>query len=133
MNEEEKNIYLSYITNNAKDETTEEKLKNILLSIVENRNKKTEHFQKAFKTFKNDEKYKFIHRLIERHFFFKATQELNEKVIKDKEGYLVDFTDRMHEYFNDQTIFYWRINGCINEDEILGINFVNKDFYFQIK
>ena len=133
MNEEEKNKYLSYITNNAKDETSEEKLKNILLSIVENRNKKSENFQKAFKTIKNDENYKFINPLIERHFFFKAIQELNEKVIKDKEGYLVDFTDRIHEYFNDQTIFYWRINGCINEDEILGINFVNKDFYFQIK
>ena len=130
MNEEEKNKYLSYITNNAKDETSEEKLKNILLSIVENRNKKSENFQKAFKTFKNDENYKFINPLIERHFFFKASQELNEKVIKDKEGYLVDFTDRIHEYFNDQTIFYWRINGCINEDEILGINFVSKDFLF---
>ena len=117
MNEKEENRYLSYI----------------LLSIVENRNKKSENFQKAFKTFKNYENYKFIHPLIERHFLFKAIQELNEKVIKDKEGYLVDFTDRIHEYFNDQTIFYWRINGCINEDEILGINFVSKDFYFQIK
>ena len=95
MNEEEKNKYLSYVTNNAKDEKTEEKFKNILLSIVQNRNKKSENFQKAFQTFKIDENYKFIHPLIERHFLFKAIQELNEKVIKDKEGYLVDFTDRI--------------------------------------
>ena len=30
----------SYITNNAKDEKTREKLKNILLFVIKNRNKK---------------------------------------------------------------------------------------------
>ena len=25
-------------------------------------------------------------------------------------------------------MLYWRLNGYINEDEILGINLVNKDF-----
>ena len=55
----------SYITNNAKDEKTREKLKNILLSVIKNRNKKRRDFQNALKTFKNDENYKFINPLIE--------------------------------------------------------------------
>ena len=37
MNEEEKNRSLSYITNSAKDEKGSEKLKNIVLSVLENR------------------------------------------------------------------------------------------------
>ena len=37
MNEDEKNRSLSYITNSAKDEKGSEKLKNIVLSVLENR------------------------------------------------------------------------------------------------
>ena len=37
MNEEEKNRSLSYITNSAKDKKGSEKLKNIVLSVLENR------------------------------------------------------------------------------------------------
>ena len=95
----------SYITNNAKDEKTREKLKNILLFVIKNRNKKSRDFQNALKTFKNDENYKFINPLIERNFLFKAVREFNDKVIKDKEGYLVDFTDRIYDYFHNQTIY----------------------------
>ena len=79
MIEAEENKYLSHITSNAKDEKlTKKKIKNILLSIVENRNKKSRDFQKAVKKFKNDENYKFIHPLMERHFLFKFIQEVNK-------------------------------------------------------
>ena len=40
MIKSEKNKFLSYITTNAKDEKTNEKLKNLVLSVIENRNKK---------------------------------------------------------------------------------------------
>ena len=119
----------SYITNNAKDEKTREKLKNILLSVIKNRNKKSRDFQNALKTFKNDENYKFINPLIERNFLFKAVQELIEKVIKDKEGYLVDFTDRIYDYFNNQTMLYWKMSGYYNEDGVLDENLIRKNFY----
>ena len=119
----------SYITNNAKDEKTREKLKNILLFIIKNRNQKSKDFQKALKTFKNDENYKFINPLIERNFLFKAVQEFNEKVIKDKEGYLVDFTDRIYDYFNNQTMLYWKMSGYYNEDGVLDENLISKNFY----
>ena len=36
----------------------------------------------------------------------------------------------MHEYFKDDSMLHWKINGYINKDEILCLNFVNKDFYY---
>ena len=54
MNEADKNKFLIYITNNAKDETRE-KLKYFFLSVIENKNKKSKDFQKSVKKFKNDE------------------------------------------------------------------------------
>ena len=60
---------------------------------------------------------------------FKAIQELNEKVIKDKEGYLIDFTDIIYEYFNNQTMLYWKMGEYYNEDDVLDENLVIKDFY----
>ena len=107
---------MTYITNNAKDEENREKLKYLFLSVIENRNKKSKDFQKSVKKFKNDENYKFIHPLIERHFLFKAVQELNEEVVKNKEGILVDFTDRIYEYFRRQTMLYCKRKGFYKED-----------------
>ena len=130
MNEAEKSKYLYYITSNDKDEKNNKKLKNTLLYVVENRNKKSRDFQKAVKKFKNDENFKFIYPLIERHFLFKAAQEINEELTKNIKILLIDFSDRLIEYFKDQTMLYCRINGHIDKDETLGINFVNKDFYY---
>ena len=52
MIKSEKNKFLSYITTNAKDEKTNEKLKNLVLSVIENRNKKVEIFKKQLKNLK---------------------------------------------------------------------------------
>ena len=93
---------MSYITNNAKDEETREKLKYLFPSVIENRNKKSKDFQKLVKKFKNDENYE----IIQTHFLFKAVQELNEEVLKNKKGILVDLTDRIYEYFRRQTMVY---------------------------
>ena len=68
--------------------------------------------------------------MIERHFLFKALKEINEELTKNKEGFLIDFTSKLHKFFNDQTLFYWRMKRFITEDEILGINLVDKDFYY---
>ena len=97
---------MSYITNNAKDEETREKLKYLFPSVIENRNKKSKDFQKLVKKFKNDENYEIIHPLIETHFLLKAVQKLNEEVLKNKKGILVDLTDRIYEYFRRQTMVY---------------------------
>ena len=49
---------------------------------------------------------------------------------KNKEGFLIDFSTKLHKCFDDQTLFYGRMKGYINEDEVLGINLVDKDFYY---
>ena len=49
--------------------------------------------------------------------------------MKDKDGYLIDFADRIYEYFNNQTILYCKIGGYYNEDGVLDENLVKKDFY----
>ena len=56
--------------------------------------KKSKDFEKAVKKFKKDENYDFKNILIERHFLFKAVQEVNEELTKNKEGFLIGFTSR---------------------------------------
>ena len=96
--------------------------------MFEIKNKKIKDFQKAIKKCKDDENCKFNYTLIERHFLHKAVQQINKKLTKNKEEFLLDFTSRLHKIFEDELMLYWRLNGYINEDEILGINLVNKDF-----
>ena len=56
--------------------------------------KESKDFEKAVKKFKKDENYDFKNILIERHFLFKAVQEVNEELTKNKEGFLIGFTSR---------------------------------------
>ena len=39
--------------------------------------------------------------------YFKAVQVVNEKLTKVKEGFLIDFTSRLHNFFYDQAMFHW--------------------------
>ena len=68
--------------------------------------------------------------MIERHFLFKALKEVNEELTKNKEGFLIDFSSNLHKFFNNQTLFYWRMERFITEDEILGVNLVDEHFYY---
>ena len=78
---------------------------------------------------KNDENYEFNNILIERHFLFKAVQEVNEQLTKNKKRFLIGFSSKLHEFLNQQFLLNWRMEGFITEDEILGINLVDEDFY----
>ena len=93
MIEKENNKYWSSIINNAKNEKFREKLKNLPPLIFEIKNKKSKDFQKAVK--KLDENYEFNHPLIERHFLYKALQEINKELTKIKKIFhlilLVDY------------------------------------------
>ena len=129
MNEAHRNKFLSYITNNAKDEETREKLKYLFPSVIENRNKKSKGFQKLVKKFKNDENYEIIHPLIEIQLLFKAVQELNEEVVKNKKK-LVDLTDRIYELFRRQTMLYCKRKEFYNEDGDLDENAINEEFNY---
>ena len=59
------------------------------------------------KKFKNDENYEFKHILIERHFLFRAIQEINEELTENKEGFLIDLGDMVRDFFDEQTLFCW--------------------------
>ena len=92
MIEKENNKYWSTIINNAKNEKFREKLKNLPPLIFEIKNKKSKDFQKAVK--KLDENYEFNHPLIERHFLYKALQEINKELTKIKKiFYLILLVD----------------------------------------
>ena len=130
MIEKENTKTLNIIFNDPKYEKIREKLKNIVPLIIEIKNKKCKDFEKTIKKFKNDENYEFKNLMIERHIFFKALKEINEELTKNKEGFLIDFSSKLHKIFNDQTLFYWRMKRFITEDEILGINLVAEDFYY---
>ena len=102
MIEKENNKYSSPMINNAKNEKFKEKLKNLLPLIFEIKNKKSKDIQKTVKKFGNDENYEFNHLLIERHFLYKAVEETNKELTKNKEVFLLDFTSRLHKTFEDE-------------------------------
>ena len=52
MNKNEKNRFLSDVTNSANDEKSSEKLIIIVFSVIANRNKKVEIFKRPLKNFK---------------------------------------------------------------------------------
>ena len=72
--------------------------------INEIKDKKIKDFEESVKTFKNDENYEFKDLLLEIYFFFKAVQEINEELTENKEGFLVDFTNKLRTFFDEQTL-----------------------------
>ena len=77
MIEKENNKHPTIIINNAK-------FKNLLPLITKITEEKSKNFKKAAIKLKNDENYEFNNILIERHFLFKAPQEVNEQLTKNK-------------------------------------------------
>ena len=99
--------------------------------INEIKDKKIKDFEESVKTFKNDENYEFKNLLLERYFFFKAVQEINEELTRNKEGFLVDFTNELRTFFDEQTLFYWEEKGYFNYDNSrLYVNLAKKDLYY---
>ena len=107
MTERRNNKYLGISVKDIENENLKEKFKKILPLIKEISDKKANDFQKSVKKFKNDENYEYKQILIERHFLFRAIQEINEELTKNKEGFLIDLGDMVRDFFDDQTLFYW--------------------------
>ena len=84
MIEKENNKHPTIIINNAKNKRFREKFKNLLPLITKITAEKSKNFKKAAIKLKNDENYEFNNILIERHFLFKAPQEVNEQLTKNK-------------------------------------------------
>ena len=99
--------------------------------INEIKDKKIKDFEESVKTFKNDENYEFKNLLLERYFFFKAVQEINKELTRNKEGFLVDFTNELRTFFDEQTLFYWEEKGYFNYDNSrLYVNLAKEDLYY---
>ena len=99
--------------------------------INEIKDEKIKDFEESVKTFKNDENYEFKNLLLERYFFFKAVQEINEELTRNKEGFLVDFTNELRTFFDEQTLFYWEEKGYFNYDNSrLYVNLAKEDLYY---
>ena len=131
MIERKNNKRFRIFVKDIENENLKEKFKNILPLINEISDKKVNDFQKSVKKFKNDENYEFKHILIERHFLFKTIQEINEKLTKNKEVFLIDLGDMVRNFFDDQTLFYWEEKGYFDFDtNTLNINSANEDLYY---
>ena len=131
MTEGKNNKRFRIFVKDIENENLKEKFKNILPLIKEISDKKVNDFQKSVKKFKNDENYEFKHILIERHFLFKTIQEIDEKLTKNKEVFLIDLGDLVRNFFDDQTLFYWEEKGYFDFDtNTLNINLANEDLYY---
>ena len=131
MTERKNNKRLGISVKDIENENLKEKFKKTLLLIKEISDKKANDFQKSVKNFKNNENYEFKHILIERHFLFRAIQEINEELTKNKEGFLIDLGDMVRDLFDDQTLFYWEGKGYFDFDtNTLNINSTNEDLYY---
>ena len=131
MTERRNNKYLGISVKDIENENLKEKFKKILPLIKEISDKKANDFQKSVKKFKNDENYEYKQILIERHFLFRAIQEINEELTKNKEGFLIDLGDMVRDLFDDQTLFYWEGKGYFDFDtNTLNINSANEDLYY---
>ena len=86
------------IINNAKNEWFRKKIEVMAPFVTKIKKWKNKNFQKAVKKFKNDWNYDFNHPLIERHFLFKAVQEVNEQLTKNNKGFLIDFSSTFYEF-----------------------------------
>ena len=101
ITEKENNKYPPILINDIKNERLKEKLINILKLIDKIKDKNLNDFEKAIKNFANDRNYKLTNFLLQRHFIFKAVQEVNEVLTKNKERFLIDFVDETYNIFNE--------------------------------
>ena len=125
MIEKENSKHSVIYVNDIKNEKLKEKLNNISILIKEIKDKKINGFQELLK--KN---YKFKNVLLERHFFFKAFPETNEELTKNKEGFFVDFTNKLHSLINKH-YFIGKKKGYFNYDNnTLYINLAKEDLYY---
>ena len=131
MVERKNNKSLHISVKDIENEKLKEKSKYIPSLIKEISDKKANDFQKLVKKFKNDENYEFKHILIERDFLFRAIQEINEDLTRNKEGFLIDLGDMVRYFFDEQTLFYWEEKGYFDFDtNTLNINSANEDLYY---
>ena len=85
----------------------EKNLKIYYLILLNIEKKKSKNFIKSISKFRNDENCKFNHLLIERYFLFKAVEEMNEKLIKNNERFLLYNASKLHEFLMQKQVYIY--------------------------
>ena len=68
-----------------------------------------------------DYTYEMNDPLLTRHFLFKAIEEVNDDLIKNKKPYTVDFGYETAKHFINETEAYWQKQGFYNDDVTLNL------------
>ena len=66
--------------------------------------------------------------MLKGYFLFKSGNEINEEIIKNKERFLVDFTDKAYDKFFNQTLLYFK-EYYDYENETFNMDAINIDTY----
>ena len=90
---------------------------------------KNSEFEESVRKFSNDKNYKLTNLLLKRQFLIKAVQEVNKELLKKKKVFRVDFSYDACLFFQKQTEFYRKREGCYNDDGTISKFRVNQDHY----
>ena len=112
-----------------KDEKLKAHVKSIPTLIDEIKDKKINDFEKSVRKFSGEKNYELTNLLLKRHFLITAVQEVNKELIKKKKIFRVDFSFDACLFFYNQTEFYWKKEGCYNDDGTISKFKVNQDSY----
>ena len=66
--------------------------------------------------------------LVDRHFFFRAIQEINKELIKNINEFLIDITTALRKFFDQEALVYWELKGYYNvQENILDVKLASRD------
>ena len=112
-----------------KDKKLKAHVKSIPTLIDEIKDKKINDFEKSVRKFSGEKNYELTNLLLTRHFLITAVQEVNKELIKKKKIFRVDFSFDACLFFYNQTEFYWKKEGCYNDDGTISKFKVNQNSY----
>ena len=66
--------------------------------------------------------------LVDRHFFFRAIQEINKELIKNIKEFLIDITTALRKFFDQEALVYWELKGYYHvQENILDVKLASRD------
>lgn len=113
-------MVFSWHINGIKNDQLRKEFENTIHIVFNIRNKKIEEFLKYFRI-AIDYTYEMNDPLLTRHFLFKAIEEVNDDLIKNKKPYTVDFGYETAKHFINETEAYWQKQGFYNDDVTLNL------------
>ena len=113
-------MVFSWHIDGIKNDQLRKEFENTIHIVFNIRDKKIEEFLKYFRM-AIDYTYEMNDPLLTRHFLFKAIEEVNDDLIKNKKPYTVDFGYETAKHFINETEAYWQKQGFYNDDGTLNL------------